>query len=95
MESYTEGWAAALITVAMSMEEDNGRHNAIEALAHSSRDIEEYLRNEVINTWSEEKREFALKTCILDTLSEPLCEAVTGENNGRRMLKESIKEAAS
>lgn len=88
VETYTEGWAAALVAVAMSMEDADGSNGAIAALSRSSRDIDLYLKNEVISTWRPEKRIFAIKTCILDVLSEALCDAVTGDNNGRRMLKE-------
>ncbi|ATW26492.1 LuxR C-terminal-related transcriptional regulator [Candidatus Formimonas warabiya] len=88
VESYTEGWAAAMVAVAMSMENDSGSNNAIAALTRSSRDIEQYLKDEVIGTWRLEKRSFAMKTCILDTLSEALCDAVTGDSNGGRVLRE-------
>ncbi len=87
IERYTEGWAAAMVAVAMSMENDSGSSDAIAALTCSSRDIEQYLKDEVISTWQPERQVFAIKTCILDTLSEPLCDAVTEDNNGRRMLK--------
>jgi LuxR family maltose regulon positive regulatory protein len=88
VENYTEGWAAALVAVAMSLEDETGSHDGIAALARSSRDIEAYLKTEVISTWSQEKRAFAMKTCILDTLSEALCDAVTGKQNAGRMLRE-------
>jgi len=41
VKSYTEGWAAAMVAVAMSMENAGGG-NALAALPQSSRDIEEY-----------------------------------------------------
>lgn len=88
VESFTEGWAAALVAVAMSMEDAGGRHDAIAALTRSSRDIGQYLRDEVICTWRPEKLRFAMRTSILDTISEDLCDAVTGDGNGGRMLKE-------
>lgn len=88
VERYTEGWAAAMVAVAMSMENDSGSSDAIAALACASRDIEQYLKHEVISTWQPERQVFAIKTCILDALSETLCDAVTEDNNGRRMLKE-------
>lgn len=88
VKSYTEGWAAALVAVAMSMEDTGGSSGAIAALTRSGPDMEQYLKNEVISTWRPEKQFFAMKTCILDTLSEALCDAVTEEDNGRRMLKE-------
>ncbi|MGE5605254.1 MAG: LuxR C-terminal-related transcriptional regulator [Bacteroidota bacterium] len=88
VESFTEGWAAALVAVAMSLEDEKENSCAIAALARFSRDIEEYLKAEVISTWQPDKRAFAIKTCILDTLSEDICDAVTGEHNASRMLKE-------
>lgn len=88
VETYTEGWAAALVAVAMSMEDAGGGNDVIASLTRSSRDIEQYLLDEVISTWPPEKRAFAMKTCILDMLSEALCNAVTEEDNGRRMLNE-------
>lgn len=88
VETYTEGWAAAMVAVAMSMEDAGGRNDAIAALTRSSRDIEQYLKDEVFSSWSPEKQFFAMKTSILDTLSEELCDAVTEKDDGRRMLKE-------
>ncbi len=92
VENYTEGWAAAMVAVAMSMEDGGGTNDAIAALTRSSRDIEQYLKDEVISAWRPEKQAFAMKTCILDTLRESLCDAVTGYNNGHRMLKELGEE---
>lgn len=86
VEAYTEGWAASLVAIAMSME--RGDRDAIAALPRASRDIERYLREEVIGAWRPEKKEFAMKTCILDTLSVPLCDAVTGGHDARAMLNE-------
>ncbi len=88
VERYTEGWAAAMVAIAMSMENDSGSGNSITALTQSNRDIEQYLKNEVIDTWGLERRAFAMKTCILDTLCETLCDAVTEDSNGERMLRE-------
>jgi LuxR family maltose regulon positive regulatory protein len=88
VESYTEGWAAALVAVAMSLEDEKESHDAIAALSRSNRDIEAYLKTEVLSAWPPEKRAFVVKTSILDTLSEAICDAVTGERNAGRSLKE-------
>jgi len=92
VKSYTEGWVAALVAVAMSMEYEQNSTDTIAVLARSSRDIGEYLKDEVISSWKPEKLSFAIKTCILDTLSEPLCDAVTGDRNARQMLREISRE---
>ena len=92
LESCTEGWAAALVAVTLSMEESGG-HDAIEALSLSVRDIGQYLRDEVVRNWTPERLSFAMRTSIMDTLSEDLCDAVTGDSNGRRMLKEIYEKS--
>ncbi len=70
------------------MEKDDGSGSAVAALSRSGHDIEKYLKDEVIGAWTNERRMFALKTSVLDTLSEALCNAVTGESNGAKMLNE-------
>lgn len=88
VEQSTEGWVVALVAIAMSMENTSGSSGAIAALARSSKDVEQYLKDEVISTWRHEKKVFAMKTCILDTLSEDICDALTGDRNGKNMLRE-------
>ncbi len=87
VEDYTEGWAAALVAVTLSMKE-NGGHGAIAALSRSVQDFGQYLRDEVVGNWPSERLSFAMKTSILDTLSGDLCDAVTGSYGGQQMLKE-------
>ncbi len=87
VEDYTDGWIAALVAAALSMGDGDG-HTAIEALSRSGRDIGRYLRYEVFADWAPQKQSFAMKTSILDTLSEDLCNAVTGDCNGGRLLRE-------
>ncbi len=84
IKRYTEGWAAAMVAVAMSMHNGGG----IAALSRASRDIGQYLKDEVLRAWEGEKRDFALKTCVLDTLTIPLCDAVTQSSSAARLLKE-------
>lgn len=87
IKSYSEGWVAALVAVAMSIE-DGGERDVIAALDASSKDIGQYLDDEVLKTWNIEKRDFALKACVLDTLSPDICDAITGVNNGQKILSE-------
>jgi len=92
VRNYSEGWAAALVAVSMSMDHQGGG-DTIAALARSSRDIGQYLKDEVINSWQPDKLAFAVKTSILDTLSAPLCDAVTGEHNAGQMLQAISNES--
>ncbi|HWQ79549.1 MAG TPA: hypothetical protein VN381_12060 [Anaerovoracaceae bacterium] len=61
IENYSEGWAAALVAVAMSMERGKEGYDAVAALAWSSRDIGQYLRDEVVRSWRPEKLAFAIR----------------------------------
>ncbi len=93
VENYTEGWAAALVTMAMSMEKDTVSKDMIAGIARCRHGIYQYLEHEVIDAWSFEKKEFALKTSVLDTLCGPLCDAVTGNSSGEQMLQDFNKRS--
>jgi len=92
LEKYTEGWIASLVAIAMTMEKDNKYHITPDALPLLSRDLSQYLRDDVINGWTEEKWNFAMKTSILDTLSEDVCNAVTCGNNAQQILTELYRD---
>jgi LuxR family transcriptional regulator, maltose regulon positive regulatory protein len=87
LERRTEGWIAALQLAALSM---RGRDNVagfITGFAGDDRYIVDYLVEEVLQRQSEQVRHFLLQTSILDRLSGPLCDAVTGRDGGKAMLE--------
>jgi len=90
IESYTEGWAAALVAVSWAMK-DAASSNIINGLTSSNRHIESYLAEDVYNTWTREQQNFMEEISILDRLCGPLCEAVTGYN-GNRLLNELYEQ---
>jgi len=87
VESYTEGWAAALVAVTLSLKDEKYRHHVISSFGTSNLHIETYLSEEVFHTWTKEQQDFMIKTSIMDRLHGPLCEAIT-EYDGNRLLKE-------
>ncbi|MCH8309983.1 MAG: AAA family ATPase [Chloroflexi bacterium] len=87
LEARTEGWIAALQLAALSM---RGREDATEfisAFAGDDRYIVDYLVEEVLQRQPESIRSFLLQTSILERLCGPLCDAVTGQENGKAMLE--------
>ncbi len=86
LETRTEGWIAGLQLAAISMQgrADPGRF--IQAFTGSHHFILEYLIEEVLLHQPDHVRNFLLQTAILDQLSGPLCEAVTGQPDGKGML---------
>ena len=84
----TEGWPAAVYLAALSLRGKHDAHAFIEAFHGSNRFIVELLAEEVLATLPEEEREFLLLSSVLETLSAPLCEAVTRKENSGRLLRE-------
>ena len=59
----------------------------IQAFTGSHRFVLDYLMEEVLQRQPEHVRGFLLQTAILDRLSGPLCNAVTGQQDGKAMLE--------
>src|SRR5215218_782769 len=87
LETRTEGWIAGLQLAALSMRGREDVSGFIRAFAGDNRYIVDYLVEEVLQRQPERIRSFLLQTSILDRLSGPLCDAVTGQENGRGMLE--------
>ena len=87
LESRTEGWIAGLQLAALSMQGRDDVSEFIKAFAGHNRYIVDYLAAEVLQLQTDEVRNFLSQTSILDRLSGPLCDAVTGLKNTREMLE--------
>lgn len=87
IESYTEGWAAALVAVALSFHDEKRRRIVMNSFGSCNEQIENYLAEDVFHVWTKDQRDFMEKTAVLDRLCGPLCKAVTGYD-GSRMLSE-------
>jgi LuxR family maltose regulon positive regulatory protein len=87
LEERTEGWIAALQLAALSMQGRSDIGGFIAGFAGDDRYIVDYLVEEVLQRQPEQVRTFLLRTCVLERLSGPLCDAVTGEPGGKAMLE--------
>ena len=87
LEGRTEGWIAALQLAAISMQGRTDIGGFIAGFAGDDRYIVDYLVEEVLARQTEQVRTFLLRTCLLDRLNGPLCDAVTGEPGGRAALE--------
>jgi LuxR family maltose regulon positive regulatory protein len=92
LEGRTEGWIAALQLAALSMQGRDDVAGFIAGFAGDDRYIVDYLVDEVLARQSAEVRGFLVETSVLDRLSGPLCDAVTGRPGGKAML-ESLDRA--
>ena len=86
LEGRTEGWIAALQLAALSMQGREDVTAFIDGFAGDDRYIVDFLAEEVLQRQSEHVQHFLLQTSILDRLSGPLCDAVTGQDDGKAKL---------
>jgi LuxR family maltose regulon positive regulatory protein len=91
LEERTEGWAAGLQLAALSLQgipEHGEVIDFIEAFTGSDRFVIDYLADEVLERQPGPVRDFLFRTAILDRLTGPLCDAVTGRGDSTRMLED-------
>ena len=89
LAARTEGWAAGLALAALSL---RGQHDAaafVAAFTGSHRYVLDYLAEEVLERQDEQLRRFLLETSVLERLSGPLCDAVTGRPGSQARLEEA------
>ena len=87
LEDHTEGWIAGLQLAALSMQGHQDVSGFIRAFAGDHRYIVDYLVAEVLQRQPAPVRSFLLQTSILDRLNGPLCDAVTGQEEGNARLE--------
>jgi LuxR family maltose regulon positive regulatory protein len=87
LERRTEGWIAGLQLAALSMQGREDLGGFLSAFTGSHHYILEYLIEEVLGRQTEAVRQFLLKTSILGGLTGPLCDALTGQDNGSETLE--------
>jgi LuxR family maltose regulon positive regulatory protein len=86
LEGRTEGWIAALQLAALSMQGREDTAAFIDGFAGDDRYIVDFLAEEVLQRQPGHVQHFLLQTSILDRLSGPLCDAVTGQHGGKAKL---------
>ncbi|MEZ4664889.1 MAG: tetratricopeptide repeat protein [Caldilineaceae bacterium] len=92
LETRTEGWITGLQLAALALQGlaaqglstrgDTDVAGFIKSFTGSHHFILDYLLEEVLQQQPDHVRRFLLQTAILDRLSGPLCDAVTGQEEG-------------
>ena len=86
LEGRTEGWIAALQLAALSLQGRADANAFIASFAGDDHYIVDYLAEEVLARQSRDVRDFLLQTSILESLTGPLCDAVTEREGGKASL---------
>ncbi len=82
----TEGWAVGLKMAALAMRHQKDLSAFTAAFTGSQRYVMDYLIEEVLEQQSTDVQDFLLKTSVLDRLTAPLCDAITGRTDSQTML---------
>jgi len=85
----TEGWVAGLQLVALSLQGRSDVAAFVAGFSGSHRYVLDYLTEEVLDRQPEPLRGFLLQTSVLERLSGPLCEAVTGRGDSQQLLEQA------
>ena len=78
LDARTEGWIVGLQLAALSMQGRKDVTAFIKAFSASHRFILEYLVEEVLDQQPSNLQSFLLQTSILERMTAPLCDAITG-----------------
>ena len=89
LAARTEGWAAGLALAALSLRGHDDAVGFVAAFTGSHRYVLDYLAEEVLERQGEQLRTFLLETSVLERLSGPLCDAVTGRAGSQALLEEA------
>ncbi len=86
LNERAEGWAAGLIMAILSLKGRKDIPGFIADFTGSQRYVMDYLVEEVLQKQTPEATDFLLKTAVLERLTGPLCDAVTGYQDSRAIL---------
>ncbi len=88
MHGRTEGWAAGLRLAALSLAGHPDPERFAAEFSGTDRAVAEFLLAEVLDRQSEEVRRLLLRTSVLERVSGPLADVLTGSPGGERILQD-------
>ncbi len=84
--SRTEGWAAGLVLAGLSLEHAPEPDSFVDAFRGDDQLVVSYLTDELLDAMSAGDRQRLLETAVLEHLTGPLIDAVTGSLDGTSWL---------
>ncbi|HBO69827.1 MAG TPA: hypothetical protein DD658_06720 [Deltaproteobacteria bacterium] len=87
LNQRTEGWITGLQLAAMTFSEAADADGFATCLSGAQRNVADYLMEGVYGRQPAKVRNFLLETAILDQMTAPLCDTLTGRQDSQRMLE--------
>jgi len=86
-----EGWAALMRLAAISMDGHDDPDQFVKGLVTEDSAVTGYLVEEVLNAQPDHTREFLLRTCLLDRISEGVADELAGDGQAAGVLPELVR----
>ncbi len=84
----TEGWLAGIYLALLGIRDAADPDEFVARFTGDTRQVLEYLQQDVLAVAAPDVRDFLLRTSLLDSLSAPLCDAVLETSESAAMLEE-------
>ncbi len=88
LERRTEGWIAGLKLAALSMQGRTDVRGFVDAFSGDDRHVADFLVDEVLDAEPPHVRRVLRGTALLDRMSGPRCDAVTGARGSQALLEQ-------
>jgi LuxR family maltose regulon positive regulatory protein len=82
----TEGWPAGLYLAILWLRDLESPDDGVRAFAGSTRNVADYLTDEVLTVLAPQTRDFLLRTSVLGRFTPELCDAVLGREDSAAVL---------
>jgi LuxR family transcriptional regulator, maltose regulon positive regulatory protein len=92
LEERTEGWIAGIQLATLALRGHADASHVLQTTGQTRQFLLDYVREEILMQQSSEMQRFLLRTSILERLTGPLCESVTGETGAQRKLATLLQE---
>ena len=92
LEERTEGWIAGIQLVTLALRGHADAALVLQTTGQTRRFLLDYVREEILMPQPPEMQRFLLRTSVLERLSGPLCESVTGESGAQRRLATLLQD---
>ena len=88
LHGRTEGWPAGVYLASLSLRDSDNPAEFVAGFGGSNRHVVDYLTEVVLDSLDARRKRFLLETSILESISAPLADAVTGHSDSADLLDE-------
>ncbi|GAB3629990.1 Serine/threonine-protein kinase PknK [Pandoraea terrae] len=92
LQQTTDGWAAALQLTTTALMNQPNPTRLLQNLSGRSKEIADYLAEDVLARLPSDHREFLLKSAVFESFCPAMCDEVFGRNDSTQMIEKTVKD---